>query len=94
MGLSVRVLGVEFRQGEEVLRLGTDHALRDTRTELEDLPANVLQEGIRGPAANGHDRELWHWPWLLLIGWSVCRCQGGRNQAHLCQYVWLLLGAG
>jgi hypothetical protein len=41
VGSSARVLRVEIGQGEEVLGFGTNHALRDTRAKLEDLPADV-----------------------------------------------------
>jgi hypothetical protein len=60
VGSRARVLGVEVRQGEEILGFGTNHALQDTRAKLEDLPAGVPQEGIREPAADEHNREDWH----------------------------------
>jgi hypothetical protein len=41
VGSSARVIRVEIGQGEEVLGIGTNHALRHTRVELEDLPADV-----------------------------------------------------
>jgi hypothetical protein len=41
VGSSARVLRVEIGQGEEVLGFGTNHALRDTRAKVEDLPVDV-----------------------------------------------------
>ena len=52
-----RVLGVEFRECEEVLRVGAHHPGGDPGAELEDLVADVPEESVRGPASDEHDGE-------------------------------------
>ena len=55
VGAGAGVFSVNVGDGEEVLGLEANHAFGHACAELEDLAADVPQEGIRGPAPDEHD---------------------------------------
>ena len=57
MSAGAGVFDVNVGDGEEVLGGQADHAFGDARTELQDLPTDVSEEGVGGPTPDEHDGE-------------------------------------